>query len=115
VVLIFDMKNRWAAKEAAIKAHTRYRLTWHDITILEGKRENGKSTAPIMTIKAKDGKLGQLEEQVAKISISHDSEYATAVCLVAEEVEDGITGVPTPELSSTVTDVETHADKDFTG
>ena len=76
---------RWAAKEAAIKAHTLRRITMHDITIYKGEREeDGRSKAPTMTIKSKAG----VEEQVAKISISHDGEYATAVCLAAEEVEE---------------------------
>jgi hypothetical protein len=75
---------RWAAKEAAIKAHTLRRITMHDITIYPGEQEDGRSKAPTMTIKSKAG----VEEQVAKISISHDGEYATAVCLAAEEVEE---------------------------
>lgn len=84
---MLQLKYRWAAKEAAIKAHTLRRLTMHDITILEGKLKDGKSTAPIMTINARDGELGK--GQVVKISISHDKGYATAVCLVAENAEDG--------------------------
>jgi hypothetical protein len=75
--------SRWAAKEAAIKAHTWRRITMHDVTILGGEQEEGRTSAPTMTIRAKNGG----EELVAKISISHDEDYATAVCLVAEEAE----------------------------
>lgn len=87
-MLIFELKYRWAAKEAAYKAHTHRRLTWHAITILDVPPDkDGRPRAPIMTIKTKDDSE---EEQVAKFSISHDGEYATAVCMVAEEVEDDI-------------------------
>lgn len=55
----------------------------HDITIHRRVQE-GRSKAPNMTIKAKNGG----EEQVVKFNISHDGVYATAVCLVAEEVEE---------------------------
>ncbi len=75
---------RWAAKEAAIKAHTWRRLSMHDITILGGVQIDGRTIAPTMTIKAE----GRADEWVAKISISHDELYATAVCLAAEEVEE---------------------------
>jgi holo-[acyl-carrier protein] synthase len=70
----------------------------HDITIL-GEKKNGKEGAPIMTIKAKNGETG--EEQVAKISISHDGEYATAVCLAVEDVEARIADGPTRESGGT--------------
>jgi hypothetical protein len=77
--------SRWAAKEAAIKAHTWRRITMHDITVLGGvENENGRKMAPTMTIRAGNGG----EDLVAKISISHDRDYATAMCLAAEEVEE---------------------------
>lgn len=77
--------NSWAAKEAAIKAHTWRRITMHDITILGGIEQGHERTiAPTMTIRAKNGG----KELVAKISISHDQDYATAVCLAAEEAEE---------------------------
>lgn len=87
-------EHRWAAKEAAIKAHTLRRISMHDITIY-GEQKGGISKAPTMTIKSKDGG----ENLVAKISISHDGKYATAVCLVAEEVEG-----PDADLTSEDTD-----------
>jgi hypothetical protein len=73
----------WAAKEAAIKAHALRRITMHDITIYQGEQEEGRSKGPTMTIKSK----ARGEERVAKISISHDGVYATAVCLAAEDFE----------------------------
>jgi hypothetical protein len=84
---------RWAAKEAAIKAHTLRRITMHDITIYRGEQKEGRSKAPTMTIKSKAGG----EEQVAKISISHDGEYATAVCLIAEEEEESVANLPSED------------------
>lgn len=36
--------------------------------------------------------LGKLHGQIAKISISHDGDYATAVCLAAEEAMPGDVG-----------------------
>jgi hypothetical protein len=89
---------RWAAKEAAIKAHTLRRIFMHDITIHGGEQEEGRSKAPAMTIKAKDGG----EEQVVKISISHDGEYATAVCLVAEELEQPDSDLPSESADGPV-------------
>jgi hypothetical protein len=64
-----------------------------------------------MTIKAKEGELG--EDQVAKISISHDNEYSTAVCLVAEEVEADITDMPEAE-STGKDELEVSADNEST-
>jgi hypothetical protein len=90
-------EHRWAAKEAAIKAHTFRRILMHDITIHGGERE-GRSKAPAMTIKAKDGG----EERVVKISISHDGEYATAVCLVAEELEQPDSDLPSESADGPV-------------
>lgn len=81
--LLTVVYGSWAAKEAAIKAHTWRRLSKHDITIIGGVQEDGRTTAPTMTIRAKN----RLDEVVAKISISHDDDYATAVCLAAEEPE----------------------------
>jgi hypothetical protein len=90
LVLMIGYESRWAAKEAAIKAHTLRRISMHDITIYGGEQEDGRPRAPTMTIKAKGGG----EEQVAKISISHDGEYATAVCLAAEEIEEPNADLP---------------------
>lgn len=39
-----------------------------------------------------DGDVKETAGQIAKISISHDGEYATAVCLAAEEPMDGDVG-----------------------
>ena len=50
--------------------------------------------APTMTIRAKNGG----EDRVAKISISHDGEYATAVCLAAEDSEESDAGSPSGDI-----------------
>ncbi|KAK3687364.1 hypothetical protein B0T22DRAFT_439005 [Podospora appendiculata] len=75
------MAGRFAAKEAAIKAHPHRRLTFHDIVIrrLENvsAQGGGGSGPPVAVIKGAPGCLSQ----VARMSISHDGGYATAVCL----------------------------------
>ncbi|KAH9242133.1 hypothetical protein K456DRAFT_47227 [Colletotrichum gloeosporioides 23] len=84
--------GRFAAKEATIKAHIQRRLTFHDITILrktlvEGQANANGSGPPVAVIKgAKEGERAQ----EAKITISHDGDYATAVCIAYEPpVEKG--------------------------
>jgi hypothetical protein len=76
--------NRFAAKEAAIKAHHNRKLTYHSIAIhrppssdpLEG------SQPPLAVILPESGNWEEGKE--AKISISHDGEYAIATCLAFE-------------------------------
>ncbi|RYP10241.1 hypothetical protein DL764_000733 [Monosporascus ibericus] len=100
--------GRFAAKEAAIKAHPHRRLTLQSVSIMryagevtpdhqqqrQGKRqpseaqpardrplrdpEDSLSTGPpVALIKGDD----RYEECYASVSISHDGQYATAVCL----------------------------------
>jgi holo-[acyl-carrier protein] synthase len=98
---------RFAAKEAVIKAHPHRRLTFQSIAILrmalgtslpesedtleqlqepatdpgEGKSPDAsvsRSGALVALIKA-EGTHG--DDTYASVSISHDTEYATAVCL----------------------------------
>lgn len=73
---------RFAAKEAAIKAHPHRALTWHDITITaQPSAHPGRRGAPVAIIRGRD------EDHEALVSISHDGEYATAVCLGAAGAE----------------------------
>ncbi|KAK5160253.1 hypothetical protein LTR04_004689 [Oleoguttula sp. CCFEE 6159] len=133
--LLIQQSDRWAAKEAAIKAVKPRRITMDEVEILEkrngdilgvilerpaskwaiasrrgisfgrdeagqdGKNASGSANLmdrehPLITKyehgrseldpeEPFDGRL--LEGQIAKISISHDGEYATAVCLAVEE------------------------------
>ncbi|KAF6820211.1 holo-acyl-carrier-protein synthase [Colletotrichum sojae] len=75
--------GRFAAKEAAFKAHPFRRLSFHDIVIVrralvEGKENPNGSGPPVAVIRSeREGEPGQ----VAMVSISHDGDYATAVCL----------------------------------
>ncbi|RYP40538.1 hypothetical protein DL767_001667 [Monosporascus sp. MG133] len=111
------MAGRFAAKEAAIKAHPHRRLTLQSVSIMryggeatpesdappdyhhhhhrrQGKREHSEaqpardrllrdpedslsSGPPVALIKGDD----RYEDCYASISISHDGQYATAVCL----------------------------------
>ncbi|CAK7199733.1 hypothetical protein SEUCBS139899_002416 [Sporothrix eucalyptigena] len=94
------LASRFAAKEAAIKAHPHLRgLTLQDIRIArmyEGSPEaedalaRKGSGAPVAYVRVPstattDGDGGEIVEQEARLSISHDGEYATAVCLGVEQ------------------------------
>ncbi|PTB70908.1 hypothetical protein BBK36DRAFT_1175950 [Trichoderma citrinoviride] len=72
--------GRFAAKEAAIKAHSHRRLTFHDVVIERRGRQEERlgSGPPVARIK---GGEGDAEDASAMISISHDGDYATAVCM----------------------------------
>lgn len=82
---VLEVPCRFAAKEAAIKAHSHRRLTFHDIIIERRGRDEERlgSGPPVARIRAqKDDKDdGDGQDMSAMISISHDGDYATAVCL----------------------------------
>lgn len=65
---------RFAAKEAAFKAHPFRRLTWHEIAIRPANE--AEESGPIIAVIR-----GERADQAAMVSISHDGDYATAVCL----------------------------------
>ena len=73
--------NRFAAKEAAIKAHHNRKLTYHSIAIHRPPNTDPEkgSQPPIAVILPETGEWE--EGQEVKISISHDADYATAVCM----------------------------------
>ncbi|TAQ91612.1 hypothetical protein B7494_g122 [Chlorociboria aeruginascens] len=75
------LAGRFAAKEAAIKAYSTRQLTYHDIIIHSLPSKNGRSQAPVALIKPEKGKWK--DSQIVPLSISHDGDYATAVCLSA--------------------------------
>lgn len=71
---------RFAAKEAAMKAHPHRRLTFHDV-VIERRPVEGPtlgSGPPIVRIRSGEG---EVEDTSALVTISHDGDYATAVCL----------------------------------
>ncbi|KAK2135080.1 hypothetical protein NOF04DRAFT_1202814 [Fusarium oxysporum II5] len=75
--------GRFAVKEATIKAHPHRHLTFHDIMV-ERRLVKGEvlgSGPPIARIR---GGEGEAEDTSAMVSISHDGDYATAVCLGSE-------------------------------
>ncbi|KAK9435033.1 hypothetical protein VB005_09824 [Metarhizium brunneum] len=77
--------GRFAAKEAAIKAHSHRRLTFHDVVIeprAGGRRDTLGSGPPVARIRAG---AGDAEDACALVSISHDGDYATAVCVAHDE------------------------------
>jgi len=77
---------RFAAKEAAMKAHHSRRLTYHDIVIRRPPDREEGSRAPVAVIlpERKSGEQGWEDGQECKISISHDGDYAMATCLAIE-------------------------------
>ncbi|KAL7949977.1 hypothetical protein V8C42DRAFT_309126 [Trichoderma barbatum] len=83
--------GRFAAKEAAIKAHSHRRLTFHDIAIERRGRNEERlgSGPPVARIK---GVKGEDEDASAMISISHDGDYATAVCMAYDPSVVGVSG-----------------------
>ena len=86
------LAGRWAAKEAVVKACSWRRLMFDEIMVL--KEEGGKRVYGVILdereVRREDH--GGSEDvqaepagQVVQLSISHDGEYATAVCLAADE------------------------------
>ncbi|KAI9649793.1 hypothetical protein NHQ30_002374 [Ciborinia camelliae] len=82
------LAGRFAAKEAAKKAFSKRKLGFHDITIDNPSMDNLRSTAPITLIRSDNGR----EDQIVPMSISHDGDYATAVCMSCEDI------APPPQL-----------------
>lgn len=104
------LAGRWAAKEAVVKACSWRSLTFDEIQILkdagskrvygvildrpevrravrqvnQGQDETSEDQASHEHAADKGEEQGPAG-QIVKISISHDGEYATAVCLAAEE------------------------------
>ncbi|ESZ97727.1 hypothetical protein SBOR_1914 [Sclerotinia borealis F-4128] len=76
------LAGRYAAKEAAKKAFSIRELGFHDITIDNPSLDKLRSRAPITLIKSATGG----DDQIVPMSISHDGDYATAVCLSYESV-----------------------------
>lgn len=103
------LAGRWAAKEAVVKACSWRSLTFDEIQILKDPwskrvygvildepevRETLQRTPWIQKSDSPGEALvwdsdGDIAGQIVKVSISHDGEYATAVCLAAEETEAG--------------------------
>ncbi|KAH0532206.1 hypothetical protein TsFJ059_000929 [Trichoderma semiorbis] len=83
--------GRFAAKEAAIKAHSHRRLTFHDVVIERRGRNEERlgSGPPVARIK---GDEGEDEDASAMISISHDGDYATAVCMAYDPSVVSVSG-----------------------
>jgi phosphopantetheine--protein transferase-like protein len=85
------LAGRWAAKEAVVKACSWRRLMFDEIVVL--KEEGGKRVYGVILDEREVRRAGEREReqgeplagQVVKLSISHDGEYATAVCLAADE------------------------------
>jgi hypothetical protein len=83
------MYDRFAAKEAVIKAHHNRRLTYHSIAIhqplskpLNPLDSVQGSKAPYAVVISESGSWEDGQE--VKLSISHDGDYATAVCMAYE-------------------------------
>lgn len=87
------LAGRWAAKEAVVKACSWRRLMFDEIMVL--KEEGGKRVYGIILDEREVRRDDEVEllrrqneepaGQIVQLSISHDGEYATAVCLAADE------------------------------
>ena len=82
------LAGRWAAKEAVVKACFWRRLMFDEIMVL--REEGGKRVYGVILDEREVGgageeKHGEPAGQVVQLSISHDGEYATGVCLAADE------------------------------
>merc|ERR1712093_404047 len=78
------LAGRFAAKEATMKAHLSRRLTYHSILILRPEGETG-SLAPVGIVLPESENGGEEGGKEVRISISHDGDFATAVCLAVDE------------------------------
>ncbi|KAK4226763.1 hypothetical protein QBC38DRAFT_340355, partial [Podospora fimiseda] len=86
------LAGRWAAKEAAVKAHPWLRLGLRDVEVVGGgdgeggdgggvDRGNG-SEAPMVLVRNGEGGKGEEEkQQLGLVSISHDGGFAVGVCV----------------------------------
>ncbi|KAH8808974.1 hypothetical protein F5884DRAFT_389311 [Xylogone sp. PMI_703] len=79
------LAGRFAAKEAAIKAHTTRRLTYQDIAIRKQFAPSGLTRAPLALIRNEATSWEVGPAQIVPLSISHDEEYATATCIAWED------------------------------
>ncbi|RDW69446.1 hypothetical protein BP6252_08466 [Coleophoma cylindrospora] len=93
--------GRFAAKEAAIKAYRSRRLTYRDVSILRydpsttTRPTSTASVAPIALIKNEHAGTEEdawLDAQQVPVSISHDGDFATAVCMASEQPVGDIRG-----------------------
>jgi phosphopantetheinyl transferase (holo-ACP synthase) len=83
-----DAGGRFAAKEAVIKAYWDRHLTLHDIAIMYNRKIAAPSTEDLVQrqVYFPSARIlvhheGEPTFQDALLSISHDRDYATAVCL----------------------------------
>ncbi|MAD87654.1 MAG: hypothetical protein CL912_32240 [Deltaproteobacteria bacterium] len=70
-----------------MKAHLSRRLTYHSILILRPERKKGEtgSLAPVGIVLPESENGGEEGGKEVRISISHDGDFATAVCLAVDE------------------------------
>ncbi|TLS28343.1 hypothetical protein PpBr36_00973 [Pyricularia pennisetigena] len=86
------MAGRFAAKEAVIKAHPHLRISFEDITIVSRQPDHhprGVGDAAVVNASGggppvaliRHAEDGREVVQEALLSISHDADYSTAVCM----------------------------------
>lgn len=78
--------GRWAAKEAAKKAWGASLLSFRDLRI---ETEPSGNVVVICALLSEEGSHQEFDEQVAKLSLSHDGDYAVATVL-ASPLSEGI-------------------------
>ncbi|KAI6845767.1 hypothetical protein KC332_g4605 [Hortaea werneckii] len=97
----FDSKSRGQSSDTednvAKQGHTSGLSSSESIATRDTTSEQRQEPHPLSSVNEHDyisaeAQNDDLSGQIAKISISHDGEYATAVCLAAEEPMDGYVG-----------------------
>ncbi len=86
---------RFSAKEAVIKAHPNRTVLFHEIVITPTpttSTEAGRMTKPVAVVLPRSRNFDEGQEVL--LSISHDGDYATAVCLAMAEPERQETKIP---------------------
>ncbi|RDW80567.1 hypothetical protein BP5796_05265 [Coleophoma crateriformis] len=109
------LRFRFAAKEAAIKAYRSRRLTYRDVSILRydpsitTRPTSTASIAPIALIKNEHAGTEEdawLDAQQVPVSISHDGDFATAVCMASEQPLGDIRGQAEEEEGHKVSEAQ---------
>ncbi|KAI9785323.1 MAG: hypothetical protein M1839_000340 [Geoglossum umbratile] len=93
------LAGRWAAKEAAIKAMRSHRVKFHEITIESRRglpymlidlplraRAAAENTTKIAGMEDEEEVKAEVETHEARLSISHDGAYATAIVMAVDEL-----------------------------
>ena len=90
--------GRFAAKEATIKAISSRSLSWHEVRIYDGTLKPYVTVMPThsscrervgsLELHQVDRTTAEGEAQVARLSISHDGDYAIAIVMAVDSFDE---------------------------